>query len=243
LGELGVRLDAFRVVRSRVTPTYAKPMIRGYESEQEDPRLDFQDDRDLDAAEEGGLLASLRLLAADVDGVVCIDQIEDDHGGIVTRGVREALAAIGAARARLPILADSRGRIGHFTNVCVKANRLEIAHALGRDQPPATVADLLACGTALSRRTGRVVFVSAGSQGMGCADGERVEHVPAVPITGPTDPVGAGDAASAGLVSALAAGASLGEAMAFANAVAAVTVRKLGVTGTASPAEVLEVLG
>ena len=64
-------------------------------------------------------------------------------------------------------------------------------------------------------------------------------HVPAIPVEGPIDPVGAGDSASAGLVSALTCGAPLPEAAALANLVASVTVRKIGVTGTASPTEIL----
>jgi sugar/nucleoside kinase (ribokinase family) len=51
--------------------------------------------------------------------------------------------------------------------------------------------------------------------------------------------VGAGDSATAGIVSALLAGATRLEAAAVGNLVASITVQQLGTTGTASPAQVL----
>jgi rfaE bifunctional protein kinase chain/domain len=238
LEELGVNLQAFRVVRGRTTPTYVKPMLHGYEIVQEAPRLDFQDDEDLPADAQARLLEDLDELLPELDAVIVADQIEDDRGGIVTPSVRDALAEIGASAPELPILADSRSRIGLFRNVLVKVNRLEVARALRREEPEA-LDELLAMGADLSTKTRRTVIVSAGSLGMGYAGRHQRGHVPAIPLAGPIDPVGAGDGASAGLMSALAAGASIAEAVALANMVAAVTVQKLGVTGTASPEELL----
>jgi sugar/nucleoside kinase (ribokinase family) len=63
-------------------------------------------------------------------------------------------------------------------------------------------------------------------------DGENVTHVPGVPVSGPTDPVGAGDSATAGIVASLCAGASLVEAATVGNLVASRTVQQLGTTGT-----------
>jgi len=56
--------------------------------------------------------------------------------------------------------------------------------------------------------------------------------------SGPIDIVGAGDSTSAGIACAVATGASLTEAAAFGNLVASITIRRLGTTGTASPAQV-----
>jgi len=63
-------------------------------------------------------------------------------------------------------------------------------------------------------------------------------EVPAYSVTGPIDPVGAGDSTSAGIACALAAGASLEEAAAFGNLVASITVQQIGTTGTATPEQV-----
>src|SRR5262249_50731643 len=64
------------------------------------------------------------------------------------------------------------------------------------------------------------------------------EEVPGYPVSGPVDPVGAGDSTSAGIVCALAAGADPAQAAAFGCLVASITVTKLGTTGTATPDEV-----
>src|SRR5437899_1055935 len=62
--------------------------------------------------------------------------------------------------------------------------------------------------------------------------------VPAYPVTGPIDTVGAGDSSSAALACALACGAGLTEAASFANLVASITIQQIGTTGTASPEQV-----
>jgi sugar/nucleoside kinase (ribokinase family) len=65
-----------------------------------------------------------------------------------------------------------------------------------------------------------------------------VQLVPAYPVSGPIDIVGAGDSTSAGITCAVAAGASLEEAAAFGCLVASVTIQQIGTTGTASPEQV-----
>ena len=57
-------------------------------------------------------------------------------------------------------------------------------------------------------------------------------------MSGPTDPVGAGDSTSAGIACAVAAGATFAEAAAFGNLVASITVQQIGTTGTATPEQV-----
>ena len=62
----------------------------------------------------------------------------------------------------------------------------------------------------LARGTGQPVFVTLAERGIvGALPGQRPEHVPAHPVRGPIDIVGAGDAVTANLAAALAAGADL----------------------------------
>jgi bifunctional ADP-heptose synthase (sugar kinase/adenylyltransferase) len=56
-------------------------------------------------------------------------------------------------------------------------------------------------------------------------------------VRGEIDVVGAGDAVSANLASALAAGASVPDALELANVAASVVIHKLGTTGTATVKE------
>ena len=63
--------------------------------------------------------------------------------------------------------------------------------------------------------------------------------MPGVALAPPLDPVGAGDTFLSACSAALAAGAHPLQAAALANLAAAVSVRKLRITGTASPQEIL----
>ena len=79
------------------------------------------------------------------------------------------------------------------------------------------------------------MFITLSEQGLlGAAPDGEVAHVPALPVRGEIDIVGAGDAVSANLAGALAAGATLGEALVLANAAASIVIHQLGTTGTAS---------
>jgi sugar/nucleoside kinase (ribokinase family) len=72
-------------------------------------------------------------------------------------------------------------------------------------------------------------------------DGSGFTDIPAVPVTGPVDPVGAGDATVSAIAATLAAGGTLKEAGEMGNLAAAVTVRKLRETGTATSEEIIDV--
>jgi bifunctional ADP-heptose synthase (sugar kinase/adenylyltransferase) len=69
---------------------------------------------------------------------------------------------------------------------------------------------------------------------VGAFPGHNPDYVPAYPVRGPIDVVGAGDAVTANLAAALAAGASPREAMELAMAAASLVIHQLDTTGTAS---------
>ena len=73
----------------------------------------------------------------------------------------------------------------------------------------------------------------------GTPDG-RTEHLPTLPLRGEIDIVGAGDAVTANLTTALAAGATLREALELANAAASIVIHQLGTTGIASVEQLRE---
>ena len=70
-----------------------------------------------------------------------------------------------------------------------------------------------------------------------------LDQIQALPVRGPIDVVGAGDAVTANLAAALAAGADAREAMTLAMAAASLVVHQLGTTGTASSAQIARLLG
>jgi sugar/nucleoside kinase (ribokinase family) len=83
-----------------------------------------------------------------------------------------------------------------------------------------------------------LLVVTHGGAGVTLASREGVEHIVTKPHANPVDVTGAGDSFSAGMVLALAAGATPAESASFGHLVGSITVMKPG-TGTASPREVL----
>lgn len=216
----GVRLDHVHDSDSRRTPTYTKPMLSlPGETTRELNRLDVHPRSPLGADDERRVLASLEA-AAGCDAVAVLDQVSRPECGVVTSRVRKRLAGLGRHT-----LADSRERVGEFAGVLLKPNERECRRA------GLTPAELAA-------RAGRTVFCTRGERGVLVAEpGGEAREVPGYRVEGPTDPVGAGDSTTAGILCALAAGLTSAQAAAFGCLVASVTVAKLGTTGTATPAE------
>jgi bifunctional ADP-heptose synthase (sugar kinase/adenylyltransferase) len=122
-------------------------------------------------------------------------------------------------------------------------NRAELAKLAGAAEP-ATIADARGMASDLARQCGRHVFVTLAAEGLiGAAPDGAVEHIPALPVRGPIDIVGAGDAVSANLACALAAGATMREALKLAGAAASVVIHELGTTGTATVRQIGPLLG
>ena len=227
-GVRGVSLEHFIQTPERATFTYTKPMLAGRELS----RLDIKNWTPTPASLGARLAEKVRAL--DVDAIVVMDQVSIDETGVVTGPV---LAAIAAANPRLPILADSRRSLRDFPAVILKMNADELAALTG------TASGEAASALALARERGRPVIVTLAERGLlgALPDGEVVS-VPAWPVRGEIDVVGAGDSVTANAVAALAAGATLAETLAIANAAASIVVHQLGTTGTATAAEIAAVL-
>jgi bifunctional ADP-heptose synthase (sugar kinase/adenylyltransferase) len=133
----------------------------------------------------------------------------------------------------LLVLADSRRGTRDFPHVILKMNAAELVRTSG--SPITDFNTVRRKAAALAARRGQTVFVTLAEQGiLGVLPDSHHDHLPAHPVRGPIDIVGAGDAVTANLAAALAAGASLHEAMELAMAAASVVIHQLGTTGTAS---------
>ena len=119
-------------------------------------------------------------------------------------------------------------------------NAAELARFAGSKRA-LSMASIQRLALEVAHRNRRAVFVTLAERGIvGVLPSGEFAHVPALPRRGPIDIVGAGDAVTANLAAALAAGATLQEALELANAAASVVIHKLGTTGTASVQEVRE---
>ncbi len=212
----------------RWTDTYIKPLRRGHTGlVYEDPRIDFANATPPSAETEAKVLSALENLKCDV---LCVcDQMPF---GCVTPRVREKIAALGEAG--LTVVVDSRDRIGEYRHVIAKPNEVEACRLLG--MAPTRDLDVLErAARMLAARNERPAIVTAGDLGclVATVAGETT-HVFPVPVTGEIDICGAGDTFLAATSCALAAGCTLDEAAALGCRAAAITVRKLRTTGTAT---------
>jgi rfaE bifunctional protein kinase chain/domain len=221
---------------NRRTPTYMKPM-RGTE---ELNRLDIKNRTPTPEPLQDFILELLDEAWPQLDALIVLDQVSEEDCGVVTQRVRERLAELGEREPEKFVLADSRRRIGLFRNACTKPNMDEAVAAfeLVCAGPIERYNDgAIANGLALQSR--RAVFCTVGEDGVLLADPPKdPQYVRTAPVSGPIDIVGAGDSCSAGITCAMVSGLTHEQAAAFGNLVASITIRQIGVTGTATPEQV-----
>ncbi|NLE46216.1 MAG: sugar kinase [Chloroflexi bacterium] len=236
----GIDTAPIIVSPKRSTTTYIKPILTGYESEQEDARLDFENANPLTDDLEQALVGQITHEIDDLDALLVADQIEVN--GVITERVRDALNRLASDHPEKVLAVDSRQRIGLFRNMILKPNWMEATKALypERDARALSIEALTEIGKRLCKQCGQPVFLTLSESGVLVCTAETCQHIPAAPVRPPLDPVGAGDAFISAAVSAMVAGASPAEAGAIANLAAAVVIEKLNQTGTASPVEILE---
>ncbi len=235
---LGVRdIGADLVVRSPLIQTFTYTKHINSETGIEDlPRVDFINSAALPESLDQQLIKSFESYAAMFDAVLVCDQAETAKGGIVTAGLREAINQMAEERRDKVVWVDSRKRAELFRQCYLKPNEDEAREAtmrlLGHEDYARLHSELAL----------RAIVVTAGEHGAEIIDEAGKRRIAGLKTGTPVDICGAGDSFSAGAASALAAGASIEDAVAIGNAVASVTIMKHG-TGTATQAEVLSKLG
>jgi bifunctional ADP-heptose synthase (sugar kinase/adenylyltransferase) len=183
---------------------------------------------------QGRLIDSATQVAAEAAAMILLDQVDLPETGVVTSRLLEAVRAIVNELPGLPIVADSRRGLRDYPPVILKMNAAELSTLSGTEDDN-DIDAITRVAAALARRHSRPVFITLSERGiLGASPGAAVEHVPALPVRGPIDVVGAGDAVTANLTAGLAAGASVREAMEIAMAAASIVIHQLGTTGTAS---------
>jgi len=227
-------------VPDRRTPTYTKPM----RDKEELNRLDIKNRTQTPVEAESRIIELLEEAWPRLDALIVLDQVSEEDCGVVTRRVREHVALLGEGEPDKFVLADSRERIGEFRNVAVKPNENECLAAAWSVPPRSYDRDHRAHGPfLLATLVAGPVFLTLGQHGMAIvlkpvgAGRERI-YIPAYPVSGPIDIVGAGDSCSAGITCAMVSGLTHEQAAAFGNLVASITIQQIGVTGTATPEQV-----
>jgi len=239
----GVRLDYFLSTPERRTFTYCKPLVLAPgKPPVELNRLDSKNWSHTPERVQKHFIDSLTRLAAEVDAIILLAQVDEPETGVITASLLEAVKDVAKERPGLLILADSRRGLRGFPPVVFKMNSTELALLAGL-KPLMEMAMVRQTAVELARRQARYVFVTLAENGIvGASPQGQCERVPALPLRGEIDIVGAGDAVTANLTASLAAGASLHEALEIANAAASIVIHQLGTTGTASARQIEELL-
>jgi len=235
---LGVRdIGVDLVVRSPFMQTFTYTKHINLETGIEDlARVDYINNSALPASIDQQLIGCFEAYSEMFDAILVCDQAETAKGGIVTAGLRNAINAMARDWPQKVVWVDSRKRAELFSNCYLKPNDDEAREASMRLSGHEDYAHMH------SRLALRGMVVTAGELGADIIDASGRRRIPALQSGTPVDICGAGDSFSAGAASALAAGATIDEAVAIGNAVASITIMKQG-TGTATQAEVVSKLG
>ena len=234
--ESGINDEYIIETENRVTNAYCKPMRHGISATvYEDPRLDFENRAPINEETENKVIQYLRELAKKVNVLCVADQF---RYGIVTDKVREEIISL--AKNGLTVICDSRYNIGKYTSCILKPNEVECWRAVyGNDGfINAGENEFLKAADSLAIRNNARVFCTLGDKGSYVTDGNNGERIGAKALSGELDICGAGDTSLSAFSLAVTAGAPLNKAAALAGLASAVTVKKIGMTGTASAEEI-----
>ena len=232
------------VTSQRRTFTYCKPLlVSSGKTPVELSRLDSKNWTPTPKAVEEALAGRVERNDENLHAIVVLDQVDVPNTGVVTTGMLAAIRGIAATNPRIRILGDSRRGLRDWPPITFKMNLAELGALTGLPPDATSLANISSAARDLAKRNGREVFITLSERGiLGAAPSGDVEHVPCHPLRGPIDIVGAGDSVTANLTAALAAGATLREAIELANAAASVVIHQLGTTGTASVPQIRELI-
>jgi rfaE bifunctional protein kinase chain/domain len=227
------QVDGFVTSPEWQTMVYAKP-CRG---QAEENRLDFGAFNELNPQLAERLTEALRDAVLKSDVVILNQQVPRSisAGAMVAR-----INTIMEENPEVQFIVDARHIPEAYAPTMLKLNASEAARLL-QEKPSQDFSATQAVDFAarLHARHGKPAFVTCGAHGIAVASKQRSSLVAGMKITGPIDTVGAGDSVVAALAAALGSCHTPEAAAQLANLAAAVTVRKLRVTGTATPEEIV----
>jgi len=230
-------IDVSHVVQDPtiMTNTYIKPLRCGISDVvYEDPRLDFENRIPISAECEKKVLDALNDAAQNLDVICVSDQMKF---GCITPRIRRRLCELGESGKI--VIVDSRDHAADYCHVTVKPNEVEASRAFASGKA-LELEELSGLAGEIYQRNGRMTLMTLGDRGCFVVEDGTVVRCPACKVEPPIDFCGAGDTFLAGFGTFLAGGASPIQAAQAATLCSAVTIKKIGTTGTATREEVLE---
>ena len=219
-----------------VTRAYVKP----YVGSREESRLDHGVSNRISPETAARIVARMEKLLPDLDAVILNQQVP---AGVWCDDLFDAANSLAGRFDRVAFIVDSRDHPDRFGGMVMKLNANEAARIHGRDVligERVTEAETDGDLEHLFERISSPVVITSGENGAAARDASGRSAEPGVHFAGEIDSVGAGDAFTSALASSLGVGLGLPDSISMANLAAAVTVRKLRQTGTATGAEIRE---
>lgn len=248
LSRRGVNIEHLLQSAERFTPTYIKPMMAEEDGQRiELNRMDIKNRTPNSEKLENEIIACIRNVLQDHDGILVTEQVKDDGCGVLSARVRMALSEISLANPGKVFIVDSRHFSSRYEHVSLKVNLSEAIKAIGeldvqvRTQANASPLETaVGCQRLLWEKVKKPIFITLGSKGIsGCAGGKDY-YYPGYQTSAAIDIVGAGDSVLAGCGIALLAGATPEEAAYVGNLIGSITIEQIGTTGIATPEQLLE---
>lgn len=236
-GRQGVRTDHLLTATDGWdTCVYTKPM----QGQTEANRIDFGNRNTLSDTLFTQLIDGLNQLLPQLDVLIINQQFRRP---LLTPDRIDPLNKLIQQHPSVGYIADLRDSGSLMRGVTLKVNTAELARFLSIPSPETPSLDwCIEHGTTLARQIDGPVVVTRGEAGMLYVGSDSVWAVEGLTLPGPLDTVGAGDTVVATLAATLSAGADPPQSLSVANLAAAVTVQKLGQTGTATPHEIHQLL-
>lgn len=225
-----------RLGRGWDTCAYTKPV----QEDQEQNRLDFGVHNKLPNEDFVKIMDKLGARISELDVLIINQQFA---APLLTEARVSQLNKLIAQYPEVYFLADMRTYGLGLRGATLKVNAAELARLLAlEDHENWTTDECISHGKRLAENIEGPILITRAEHGLLHIDGHAIHQCPALSLSGPIDPVGAGDTAVAAFSACMGAKIAIPIALELANLAAAVTVQKLQQTGTASPEEIKHLL-
>ncbi len=219
------------------TLTYCKPLL----GDEEKPRFDIGNYNALPDRHARELIRRLEHNLPSYDLVLVNQQVKT---GIHTPCMQALLSDLIARHDERIFIYDGRHIKNIYTHAWLKANDREVLSLCGIEKDLFELLaydDVVTAGKEIYQKYGKPLFITRGARGCIVISEKGVQKIPGVQVLGKIDTVGAGDSFLAGMSAAIAVGMDFNQTAQMGNLASAVTIQKIGRTGTASRDEILDV--
>jgi len=221
------------------TPVWAKPHIE----DQEQRRLDFGFYNRISEKTEKVLFKAVEERLSALDALIVNQQLPRP---LISEPLIGKVNALIRRFADKVIIVDSRDYFHRFKGAILKLDlgslirKYRSVESFDPEEENIGLEESKQALEAVFGKYNRPIILTRGKYGCLVYDKGTLSEIPGVFITGPVDPVGAGDTMLSAVTAALAAGLPIAEAAQIGNYAASVTVTKLKQTGTATGKEILK---